>query len=79
VVPVFEERRFIVIRCWHVYRLVDRSIPVKRMSNPNTSPISNPIRIRLMKMPNTNPRTMAKMKAISLLRMLGFFWLVILF
>lgn len=55
------------------YLRLDLINPVKTIKKPNTRPISNPTLILFIKIPTTNPSTIAKMKAISPLRILGFF------
>ena len=54
------------------YFRVVRNQPVKTIINPRTNPIIIPIFTLFIKIPTTNPMMMAKINAISPLRMLGF-------
>jgi hypothetical protein len=62
--------RYPVFACNH-FRVV-RSQPVSTITIPRIKPIIIPILTFFIKTPIANPITMAKMKAISPLRMLGF-------
>ena len=57
--------------CIFYLRLV-RNQPVSTIIIPRTRPIKIPIFTLLIKIPTTNPITIAKINAISPLRMLGF-------
>jgi hypothetical protein len=55
-----------------IYLRVVLNQPVRIIIIPNTKPIRIPILTFLISIPNANPMRMAKIKAISPLRILGF-------
>ena len=56
---------------YNYFRIV-RNQPVSTIKVPRINPIKIPILTFFIKIPTTNPMIMAKIKAISPLRMLGF-------
>jgi len=62
----------------HIYFLEVLSQPNKTIANPSTRPINIPTFTLFIRIPTISPRTIAKIKAISPLRMLGWFSFFIL-
>jgi hypothetical protein len=56
-----------------IYFLVSRNMLPRPISTPSTKPIINPIRTFLISIPMAKPNAIATIKAISPLRIPGFF------